>query len=286
MACSNTGYTGQNYCDKKSRFGKPTGIAFAIDGVTFSAADFLLEDSWKEKVQALQIFPLHEMKGFEDQSTEAQYHDYDDGSRKLLEQGDYRFSAHFDVNECSKKQLLNFRGFQEGIYLIYGDVLRGRTIDGGTNIIPIRVGDINVEKASLPAMDAPEMLKVVVDLSSDKDLNEYDFSREMAWDVKDVDGLTPVSLTVEAGATATSIVVNVSADCGGNTKPISGLGDTSADWTIGTGTISSATESSTVRGQYTIAGTGMEGDIDLAAPSVRSDDVMVISEAAVPSGIA
>lgn len=285
MACSTTGYTGQNYCDKNSRFGKPTGIMFAIDGHTNTAADFLLQASWEDDVQAQQVFPLHNMKSFEDISTEPTYHDYDDGSRKLMEQGDYRFVAHFDLNECTKKQVLNFRGFQEGIYLIYGDVVRGRTTDAGTNIVPIRLADVNVEKGSLPTMSEREMVKVVIDLYSDKDLNEYDYSREMSWDVADVDGLTEVNLAVSGTPTASEVIVDVTADCGGNSKQISGLGTEITDWTIGTGTISGVAESTTVRGRYTITGSGMAGDVDLAAPSVRSDVVMVISSGAIATGI-
>ncbi len=285
MACDTTGYTGQNYCDKNSRFGKPTGLGFAIDGNTSTAANFLLQATMEDAVQAQQIFPLHNMKGFEDLSTEPTYHDYDDGSRKLMEQGDYRFSAHFDLNECVKKQLLNFRGFQQGLYMYYGDVIRGRTIDAGTNVIPLRIADVNIEKATLPTMSDREMVKVVVDLVSDKDLNEYDYSRKMAWDLADVDGLTEVTLTVSAGATATTIVVDIAADCGGQSKQISGLGLTSADWTIATGTVSSAVESASVRGQYTITGVGMAGDVDLASPVDRTDTVMVISSGAVASGI-
>lgn len=285
MACNTTGYTGQNYCNKNSRFGKPTGIAFAIDGNTFSSANFLLEASWEDAIQAQQIFPLMNMVSFEDNSTEPTYKEYDSGSRRLMEQGNYRFTASFDVNECIKKQLINFRGFQEGIYLIYGNVIRGRSIDAGLNIVPIRIQELNVEKGSLPTMSDTEIVKVVVDLKSDKDLNEYDYSREMGWDVEELDGLTGVTLTVEAGATASSITVNVSADCGGNTKPISGLGLTAGNWTIGTGTISSVTESTTARGQYTIAGAGMAGDVNLASPTVRTDNIMVISNGAVASGI-
>lgn len=285
MTCSTTGYTGQNYCDRNSRFGKPTGIMFAIDGQEFTSANFLLQASLEDAVQAQQVFPIHNMKSFEDLSTEPTYHDYDDGSRRIMEQGDYRFSASFDVNECMKKQLLNFRGFQEGIYLVYGDVVRGRSIDGGVTIVPIRLEAVNVEKGSLPTMSEREMVKIVVDLKSTKDLNAYDYSRVMSWDVSDVDGLTPVTLAVTAGATATTIVVNVSADCGGQTKQISGLGLTSVDWTIGTGTVTSAVESLTVRGEYTITGVGMAGDVDLAAPTARTDTVMVISDGAQPSGI-
>lgn len=288
MACSSTGYTGQNYCDKNSRFGKPTGIAFAIDGQTMTAANFLLESEWQDDVQAQQVFPLHNMKSFEDISTDPTYHEYDDGSRKLMEQGDYRFVAHFDVNECVKKQLLNFRGFQEGVYLIYGDVIRGRTIDAGVNIVPIRASDVNIEKASLPTMSEREMVKVVIDLESDKDLNEYDYSRKMSWDVSDgIDGLTEVTLSVVGTSTTTEIVVDVSADCGGDTKQISGLGTETSDWLIaGGGTLSSVTESTTVRGRYTLTGaTFVPGTTtaDLADPTDRSDVIMVISSGEVTS---
>lgn len=289
MACDSVGYTGQNYCDKNSRFGKPTGLGFAIDGQTSIAADFLLQATMENAVQAQQIFPLHNMKGFEDLSTEPTYHDYDDGSRKLMEQGNYRFSAHFDLNECSKKQLLNFRGFQQGLYIYYGDVVRGRTIDSGENIIPLRIQDVNIEKATLPTMSDREMIKVVVDLVSDKDLNEYDYSRKMVWDLADVDGLTPVDLTVVGTSTATEIVVDVSADCGGQTKQISGLGTTAADWVVALGgTWVSTTESATVRGRYTIVGSTMvpgTTTIDLGAPPDRSDAVMVISSGAVVSTV-
>jgi hypothetical protein len=284
MVCSTTGYTGQNYCDKNSRFGKPTGIAFAIDGHSNTAADFLLEASWQDDIQAQQVFPLMEMVSFEDQSTEPTYQEYDSGKRRLMEQGDYRFTAMFDVNECTKKQLLNFRGFQEGIYLIYGDVIRGRSIDAGTTVKPIRIEQCNIMKESLPTMSETGRVGVVIDLKSDKDLNEYDYSREMSWDVDELDGLTEVSLSIVT-ATASEIVVDVSADCGGNSKQISGLGTEITDWSVGSGTISGVTESATVRGRYTIAGATMAGDVDLASPVDRSDTVMVISSGAVASGI-
>ena len=280
MACNTTGYTGQNYCEKTSRFGRPTGIAFAVDGQSFSEADFLLEDSFINAVKSQQIFPVMSMKGFEDQSTDPTYHEYDNEDRDLVDQGKYRFAASFSKNECAKKQLLNFRGFSQGFYLIYGNVIRGRTVDGGSTIEPIRITQTNVEKASLPTMTEKEMINVVIDLVSEKDLNEYDYSREMEWDVTDLDGLTEVTLSV-VSASATSIVVDVATDCGGNTKPISGLGTEATDWEVETGTISTVEESSSILGRYTISGTGMDGTIDLADPSGRSDDVLVISAGAI-----
>jgi hypothetical protein len=286
MTCSTTGYTGQNFCNKKSRFGKPTGLIFARSSHTETSTDFLSESTWIDEVKAQNVFPLHNMKNFEDNSTEPQYYEYADGSRKLMEQGDYRFTASFDLNECTKKQVANFRGFNEGIYLVYGDVIRGRTIDAGVNIVPIRISELNVAKASFPAMDGtPEMVAITVDLADYKDINDYDYSREMAWDVADVDGLTEVTLTTSGTPTASEIIVDVSAECGGNSKEISGLGTAITDWVVSAGTISSVTESSTVRGRYTIAGSLMAGTIDLAAPVDRSDDVLVISSGAISTGI-
>lgn len=285
MTCNTVGYTGQNYCDKNSRFGRPTGIIFAVDGNNFSAANFLLQASWITAIQAQQIFPVMDMKGFEDQSTDPTYHEYDNEERRLMNQGKYRFSAMYDKNECAKKQLLNFRGFNQGVYLVYGDVIRGRSIDGGLTVKPIRINQVNIQKATLPNMTEREMVNVVVDLATEKDLNLYDYSREMAWDVSDVDGLTPVILTIVGTPTASEIVVDVTADCGGASKPISGLGTETTDWSIGSGTISGVTESATVLGRYTIAGSTMAGDVNLTDPATRSDDVLVISSGAVASGI-
>jgi len=286
MTCSSTGYTGQNFCNKNSRFGKPTGLIFARSSHTEIAADFLLETTWLTEVKAQNVFPLHGMKNFEDNSTEAQYHEYADGSRKLMEQGDYRLSAYFDVNECIKKQLINFRGFQEGIYLVYGDVVRGRSIDAGINVVPIRVDFVNVQKATLPAMDGtPEMIRIDIDLADFRDVNDYDYSREMDWDVIDVDGLTEVTLEETEPSTATTVVVDVSANCGGDKKEISGLDITATGWVIeGTGTFASAIESETIRGRYTITTSGFvpaTDTINLGAPSDRIDEVLVISSGAI-----
>ena len=131
----------------------------------------------------------------------------------------------------------------------------------------------------------PEMIAITVDLADFRDINDYDYSREMSWDVADVDGLTEVTLATNGTPTASEIIIDVSADCGGNSKEISGLGTETTDWVVGSGTISSVAESATVRGRYTITGSTMAGTINLAAPPDRSDDILVISSGAIDSGI-
>ena len=288
MTCSNqTAYTGQNFCNRNSRFGKPTGMILALSGESDTIANFRLEANWLSKIKNQTRTPIMNMKGFTDNSTEAQYHEHDDGSRVLIEQGNYRFTASFNVSECTKKQIMTLRGFEAAIYLVYGDVIRGRSTDSKVTVVPIRVDQLNVEKATLPMMDGtPEMLNITVDLKDEKDLNIYDVSETMSWDVSDLDGLTEVTLSMPAGVSQAAILVavDVASVCGNNTKPIAGLGTETTDWEIVGDTIVSVSESTTVPGRYLfVTSAAANADtINLAAPSKpRSDDVLVISSGAV-----
>lgn len=300
MSCApSSTYTGQNYCDKGSTFGKPTALIFALSTHTETYDNFLLEATWNTAINAEEVFPVKNMKNFEDNSTEAQYYDYPDGTRVLVEQGNYRFTAWFDLNECTKKQLLNFRGFTEGLYLVYGDVIRGRSTDVSKtipdNVKPIRINQCNVEKATLPGMDGtPEMIKVTIDLTDEKDINEFDVSRNMnkissSWDVYDLDGLTVVTMTETGTSTDSSISVLINANCGGTSKPISGIYvDDDTSFTVGARSLTGVTESSEVPGKYTIASSAafVNGDIiTLISPVTRKDDVFVIADGTITATI-
>ena len=54
MTCYSTGYTGQNFCDANSRFGKPTALILAKGTHSSSAADFLLEATWNTDINNLE----------------------------------------------------------------------------------------------------------------------------------------------------------------------------------------------------------------------------------------
>lgn len=279
MACNTTGYTGQNYCNPRSNFGRPTGIIFAIDGQSFSAANFLLQAQWIDAVQAEQVFPIKKLVNFEETSSEQVFHDYPNGERTKMDDRKYRFTASFDLNECAGKQIENFAGFAQGIYLVYGDNIRGRTTDSGVTVTPIRVADVYIE-TSMASMDTPEMTMVKVDLYSKYDLVDYKHVRQMTWAVDELDGLTPVALE-QVSASTTEIVVDVVADCGGATKAISGIGEDTTSWAVGSGgSLTSVAENATVRGRYTLTGTAFvvgTTTVTLNAPSVRTDDVLVIA---------
>jgi hypothetical protein len=278
MTCvNNTGNVGSLYCANGSIFGKPSGIILAQSSFSQVAANFLLQEQWVDAVQAENVFPIIEMKNFEEDSTDVTYHEYANEDRKLTSQGKYRVTAWFDLTECQKKQLNQFRGFSGLIYFIYGNVVRGRSIDAGVTIVGMRVNDLNVRKSTFPLMDGtPEMVAVDISLKDEADANIYDYSRLLDWDVGSLDSLTDVNLAQVGAASATEVVVSVTGDCYGATYPISGL--VIADFAItGTGTLSSLTE--VTPGNYTIVTSGLitSDSIDLVAPSALDGDLLIKS---------
>ncbi len=192
----------------------------------------------------------------------------------------FRFTASFDFNDCITKEVENFDGFTGGVYLVYGNVIRGKSTDAGETITPIRLEKVFTDSTMASNSD-PEMIMLLCDLQTKFDIRDYRYTKEMSWDVSGIDGLTPVNLSIYGTSTATEIVVDVAAECGDNSKEISGLGTETTDWIVdGGGTISSVAESSTVSGRYTITGTSFvpgTTTINLAAPADRSDDVLVVS---------
>lgn len=280
MTCENTGNPGRNYCKSGSIFGKPSGVILAKKTYTQTAADFLLEATWVTAIENEDVFPIMKLKDFVENSSEATYHEYPSEDRKLTSQGKYRFEMHFDMAECQKKELLNFRQYDGLIYFVYGKVVRGRSIDAGVNVVGVRTELVNIEKATMPLMDgSPEMVKLIVDLEDEIDLNEYDFSREMAWNVSALDSLTPVDVAQSGVASATSLVISVTADCYGQSNPITGLAF--ADFSIvGTGTL--GVEGDFVDngdGTYTFVTVGLitSDAVDIVAPPSQSGDLLIKS---------
>lgn len=283
MSCTNlTGNPGNLYCRDGSIFLKPSGIILANKSFTQTAANFLLQANWISGIQAETVFPVMEMKNFEENSTEPTYHEYANEDRKLTSQGKYRFTAYFDMTECQKKEMMNFRGFSDLIYFVYSNnVIRGRSIDGGVNIVGMRLLEFNVRKVTFPLMDGtPEMLAIDFSLKDEQDANAFDYARQMAWDVTELDSLTEVTLAQVGAATATAATISVYSQCYGDNYPITGL--VAADFAItGTGTISTVTDNAD--GTYSFVTVGaVSGDtINLVAPGSITSDLLIKSKGAV-----
>lgn len=280
ITCFATGNTGQQYCTKDSILGDPIGMILALDGSNneFTAENFLLETTWETGINARRLFPIMFLEEFEDNSEEAIYKEYSSGNRKLIRQGKYRFSMSYNVNECVKKELFDFQGYSQKIFLLYADnIIRGRTTDSGVTIKGSRVKQINVLKEVQGNFGEPAMMMLEVDLENYKDLNQYDHAMEMDWEVGELDGLTEVDLAANGAASATAIPFTVYATCNGESKPITGLAFADIDTYAGA---SSLTDNGD--GSYILVGTGMvSANLNLVAPSSIADpDLFVISSGA------
>jgi hypothetical protein len=298
MSCYSTGNTGRKFCVAGTIYDRPTGFIWADRGHTNTAANFLLEATWVTDIKNQIVYPVigeEIVKNVTDASSDMTMRTYENDTEKLVKRGKYKYIFTLEVNECLKKKLIEFDGFTEGVYFTYGEAIRGRTIDSGVNIIPQRVSMTVVDKEKLLQTSGDGgTVDVVIQLENPKDMNLYDYGREMAWEPEDLDGLTEVDLAMAVGVTQTAILltVDVTSTCYGKTKAISGLGTENTDWTLtlAGGSFTSVSESTTIPGRYLFVTVGAaNGDtVALAAPSTpRSDDVLVIGSGAVTvAGIA
>ena len=277
MGCTlTTGNTGSQYCADGSALGDPVGIILTTKGYSMSAADFLDHDKWNVAINANSVFPIMDIVGLTDNSTEPTYIDYPNDKRKLSRQGKYRFAVDLDLNDVQKRNMLKFRGFAGDMFFVYlNGIIRGRSLDGGDTVEGIRVEQLNVRKEKLNAIGEASMVTLDVDLKSETDLNKFDYAMEVDWDVTELDGLTEVDLTVSS-PTATSIVVKVTSSAYGNDNPIMGIAFLDFDISNLSG---AATSVDNGDGTYTISGTGMvTGAINLKTPPLMdTKDLLIIS---------
>jgi len=265
---------GTFYGLKNSGLGSPIGIILTKKGYTMTAANFALYAQHVVGVKARSEFPI-KIKEFIDNSTDPTYVDYDDETRELTRQGKYRFTVSALVNPCLKKELMKFRGYDGLVWLVYdNNVVLGTSDDSGVNVRALTLSMINVQKLKLPTSDGTSKILVSIDLDLDdeSELSLRSYQAEMAWNVRTLDGLTPVTIDQFGTATATSIVVDVFSDCdGGCELPITNL--VTADFAIsGAGSLTSATESGTIDGRYTLVTVGATDStvISLVDPTLVS----------------
>lgn len=291
MTCTNTGLTGGRFCTPGNPEGTPTGIAFAKDTFEMTEESFLLEATLNAAVKSENFFPINGkglFKGFEINNAESLLHEFGNRTRSFMEQKVLRFVAVLDPNEAQEKQLKKFHNSTHEVYIFYDTIVRGRTPDSGTTIKGLRTTGIYVETGDFNLSDGTKgTMRISVDLLTEKDKSEYGYSREVAWDLFELDGLTEVDLETVGTPTALEIVVDVFAESNGNKKPIAGLIDD--DFAIvGTGTITTVAEG--IDGRYTFVTVGLANDdtIDLVSPATISvDDYFIKSAGALTvSGIA
>lgn len=247
-----------------------------------TASDFALYANHVAGVKAKNEFPV-KTKDFADNSTEPTYYDFPDETREITRQGKYRFTLMALVNPCQRKELMKLRGFGGRVFFMYSNnVILGTTDDLGVTVRGLTISMLNVEKMKMPLADGSvvPMVNIVVDLDDEKEISLNSAQAEMSWNVKTLDGLTPVTLIQNGIASATEVVVDVYSDCdGGCELPVTGLVTT--DFSIsGAGSITSVAESETVDGQYTITTTLVTSATVItlvAAPSISLTEFPIIA---------
>jgi hypothetical protein len=263
---------GTFYGIKNSGLGTPVGIIITPEAYTMTAANFLLNAQHIIGVKAKNEFPVR-IKEFIDNSTEATYHDFGNETREVTRQGKYRFTVSALVNSCVKKELMKFRNYPGNVFFVYSNnVILGTTDDSGTTVRGLTMSMINIEKQEMPIADGSvvPMVDIVIDLDDEKELSLYSFQGTMSWNVKKLNGLTPVTIIQYGAASATSVIVDVYSDCNdGCELPIEGL--VTADFAIsGAGSLTSATESETVAGRYTLVTVGATDSTVIALVTAAS----------------
>lgn len=265
---------GTFYGLKNSGLGSPIGIIITKKGYTMTAADFALYAKHVEGVKARNEFPI-KTKDFADNSTDPTAFDYPDETREITRQGKYRFMFMALVNPCLRKELIKFRGYDGEVFFMYdNNVILGTSDNSGTSVRGFSISMINVEKPKMPLADGSQAayVPIVIDLADEKEYSQNSYQAEMAWNVRTLDGLTPVTIKQYGTASATSVVVDVYSDCdGGCELAVTGL--VTADFAIsGAGSITSVSESATVDGRYTLVTVGATDStvISLADPTAIS----------------
>lgn len=264
------------------------GIIITPLNHTITKVNALLSATWQEdlknpKSTRIYLPPLADMTEINDESTI--YQDTNIGKRLKVRDGAYRHAWLMLMNLDQFNALKTHDNSRKGIYILddANSLIGTDPDDTEVTFNPIKC-KVFIEKLRRNDGSNRTMAVLAVDVEDSQQIDKNGFLLPDINFIDDLYPLTTVKLVVEAGATASSLVVNVTNVHDG--VGISGLNPDGSDFTIGSGTITGATEDTSNPGRYTIAGTTMAGDVGLVAASAISlTDNAIEMKAAVPSGI-
>lgn len=217
------------------------------------------------------IYLWPNFRTFENISTEAVYEDTPMAYLPVRD-GDYRFKFGIKENLCLHKKMYTHRASNGRVILIDNEnQLIGTELSDGS-FAGLTMQMLHTEKFMFNDGSVSTKSPIVIALQNNKELDK-DGSILQADFVGELYRIVDVTLTIVGTPTTSSIVVDVAAECDGTA--ITGL--VVADFNLtddddgANHAISSATESSTVPGRYTLAGTAFEDSVlNLDAPDVLS----------------
>lgn len=276
-ACiSSYGYTGTYYGVTESDKGILKKIILTTDAFELSETNAALHAQLMAKVKALQAFPINVNTLNKNHEDKVDF-TFADRKRVNMLPEKRRYEIMLPANDCMAKQLLNFRSFIGGVVFVYDK--SGTTILDYYKLETNKIKGIPLDYCYVKGIDVPmldgsevPMVSIQFDIQDESDMTIDNFPVVFDKSWRKIDGLTPVTLIQYGSASATSIVIDVYSTCAtGCNKYIPGL--VTADFVVtGAGSLSSAAESATVPGRYTLTGTSFTDStvVDLAAASALS----------------
>lgn len=216
------------------------------------------------------VYLWPQMFSSESQSEETTYQSTPLGKRKVRD-GFYEWLINFSDSLCSHKAMYTHRATNGRIMFIDTDNQISGTFDEDDNFYGLSVQMLNTEKFMPNTGSEVAMSPVRVTLADNLEFDRDGGLIAMSG-LSTLIPLTEILVTV-VSAISTAVVVDVKVAC--DSVPLEGL--TTGDFILLTAagaaqTISSVTESGSVPGRYTLAGTGLvTGTVNTAAP----DDLSV-----------
>lgn len=221
-------------------------------------ADAKSSTAWANAIIAKQIYPLPEVAETDDNSEDDVY--WTSGvtsNQRKVRQGKSIQKHRIIFDPCLHKRLQYFNGRSVRIIQVDNNNNVIGTSSDGTIFQGLAVSTFNVDKWMASTGDTPAFTPIHIAYESTDEREKYIAVYKPEFNIKALNGVIPATLSVVGTPTSTELVVDVVGAC--DAVGVSGLLVANfiflqADGTTEV-TISTATESSTIPGRYTLAAT-------------------------------
>lgn len=241
-----------------------TGVNFA----TITAA--LSESGWDTLIQNEDIIPFKIIEQTDNSDKEEEVYEGNGGGTHKIADGVSKNTYNLITTPAQHAFLRSYDQFSGGYVVVDRNKnVRMYTADG-TTVDPITIGVMSVGIHTSANDGNPAFTPIMISDEFPREWNNSPVSFKPDWNILGKNGLLPARLKEVGTSNATTVVVNVTNYETG--AAISGL-ELATDYIFLTAagaaqTISTAVESGTILGQYTLTGTGLvTGTLTLADPA-------------------
>ena len=220
------------------------------------------EAEWGTAIAAKALLPLPLIEEFEDNSEDDVYYTSPITSLEtFIREGKANFTFKYKFDPCLHKRLRGFNGQRLRMYMIDGSNNVLGTSPDDTVFKGFVSGTLRVQKWTPSTGDNLSFTVVKFVIESGVEYNDQIAVISVDWNIKDLNGVQPATLTVIGTPSAESIVVDVAESCSG--VAIEGITEvTDFEVLEADGTteepVTVVAESATVPGRYTLTGVAFE----------------------------